>query len=345
MHTLSVRNVNEALAAGIELLRLRGVERDSRNGPVIMADNPVTTIYARPWERVLFCPKRDANPFFHLVESLWMLAGRKDVKTVATYVKRMATYSDDRVTLNGAYGWRWRQHFVQDQLAWAIRRLAADPNDRRVVIGMWDPDVDMAGAASSKDVPCNTQIYVWITVDGKLSITVTCRSNDLIWGAHGANAVHFSYLQEYIACALGIPMGAMYQVSNNYHAYLKTLEPLADYPTPNAVSDPYVTQEFEPTMPLHSGNTQEFDEDVAMLLDENVTFGLRSPWLRKVAVPVMKAHQAYRDKANGERFENAQACVAQIRAHDWRLACSEWLSRRQAEHLRAADDGVSHEQA
>src|ERR1041385_2620797 len=103
MHTLYVRNVHEALPRAIEHLLSEGIERDSRNGPVLMTEYPVTTVYTLPCERVLFHPQRDANPFFHLYEALWMIAGRRDLKPLLRYARNMGNYSDDGETLHGAY--------------------------------------------------------------------------------------------------------------------------------------------------------------------------------------------------------------------------------------------------
>ena len=79
MHVIRARNVQEALVVGLQDLRRYGVERESRNGPVVVFPEPVTTVCERPEERVLFHCERDANPFFHLFEALWMLAGRNDL--------------------------------------------------------------------------------------------------------------------------------------------------------------------------------------------------------------------------------------------------------------------------
>ena len=104
MKVLSVRNVHEALPRALKLLQQQGIERPSRNGPVLQAPWPVTTVYQNPLERVVFWPERDANPFFHLYESLWMLAGRNDIAPLTRYAKNMANYSDDGETQHGAYG-------------------------------------------------------------------------------------------------------------------------------------------------------------------------------------------------------------------------------------------------
>jgi hypothetical protein len=76
MHVINARNVNEAYVVGLGYLRAYGKEQNSRMGKVLVVDHPVCTTYERPYERVLFNSERDANPFFHFMESLWMLAGR-----------------------------------------------------------------------------------------------------------------------------------------------------------------------------------------------------------------------------------------------------------------------------
>lgn len=197
MHVINARNVQDALLSGLPFLKFKGVKRSSRNGEVLVAEGPVTTEYARPRERVLLLPERDANPFFHLFESLWMLNGNEDVAPLVHYVKRMATFSDDGKIFHGAYGHRWQHHFHFDQLTLIIRALKANPDDRRCVLQMWDTIADLGWP--KRDIPCNTQAYFSRDYLGRLDMTVCCRSNDIIWGAYGANAVHFSMLQEFLA--------------------------------------------------------------------------------------------------------------------------------------------------
>lgn len=230
MLVIKERNVNGALASALLMLHEKGELRSSRNGTVTAFPTPVTTMYVRPTERVLFSPMRNANPTFHLVESLWMLAGRNDVKFPATFVKNMKAFSDDSDTFWGAYGYRWRDFFGWDQIDKAIQELTDNPESRRVVIGMWNamddtgvafgkgsPDF-IVGQSGGKDVPCNTHIYL-DRRDGKLNMTVCCRSNDILWGCYGANAVHMSILQEYMALSIGCPVGWYCQVSNDLHLY------------------------------------------------------------------------------------------------------------------------------
>lgn len=209
----------------------RAIEvEDSRNGPVYRLPGVTQLVYMKPWERVLFSPARDANPFFHLMEAFWMLAGDNYVRFPAEFNKRFLEYSDDGVTVHGAYGYRWHNHFpiensryklvcgeTTEQIMVILRELAENPASRRAVLQMWDPVADLG--SDSKDVPCNLGCCFDVDVDGFLNMTVFNRSNDALWGACGANAVHMSMLQELIAGCLGYKIGKYRQVSNNMHIY------------------------------------------------------------------------------------------------------------------------------
>lgn len=154
-----VNDAFRALAGAFMSGRLCGVpltEGDSRCGRVRRLEEPLTVTYELPGRRVLANRARDANPFFHLAEAMWMLAGRDDVRLPATYVKRVAEFSDDGRTLGGAYGRRWRRHVTSrvddrvgpdplevDQLDYLASHLAAFPDSRRAVLQMWDVEQDM----------------------------------------------------------------------------------------------------------------------------------------------------------------------------------------------------------
>lgn len=185
MMTISARNVEEAWA--LFVLKMKGSdhyvrERASRGRVVKEFIYPVTTLYTRPDECWLRDPARDANPFFHVYEALWILSGGNDVTRPAYYAKQIREYSDDGLTLAGAYGWRMRHAFGRDQLSDVIDLLARDPDTRRAVITLYDPRHDLPfGASNSRDVPCNTTIY-FKQYDGILDMTVCNRSNDAVWG-------------------------------------------------------------------------------------------------------------------------------------------------------------------
>ncbi|KKK75046.1 hypothetical protein LCGC14_2877660, partial [marine sediment metagenome] len=239
-YVVQARNVNGAWQRGLELLWLQGVQRKSRAGDVRELPSPTITIYLKPQERVLFDPVRDANPFFHLFEAIWMLAGREDLAPMAAILKRMSDYSDNGQTLQGAYGHRWRRYYFIDQVEEVIKLLKKDKQSRRAVIAMWGTG-DLANQ-KSKDLPCNTHLYFKVR-DDLLDMTVCNRSNDIIWGLYGANAVHMSVLMEYMAARLDLELGTMTTLSDSFHAYVDVLEkhrnrsPQYDYYTTEAWRD------------------------------------------------------------------------------------------------------------
>ena len=314
MNLLEARNVHEMLPIALNLVLKRGIECESRNGPVIRMEGPVLLCYNRPTERVLFWPQRDANPFFHLVEAVWMLAGRRDVNTLVKYAKQIGEYSDDGQIFNAPYGYRWRHHFQVDQIALIAERLRENPNCRRQVLSNWDPYQDLPNQAS-KDLPCNTQAYFQRGFNGELDITVVNRSNDLVWGCCGANAVHFSFLQEYVAYKIGCPVGKYYQFTNNLHVYKEVLTPGLISIADGFQASPYELDEVEP-----------FPMDVELHEAEDIfnEYGVTGKFLQRVVAPVMSVHRLYKEK----KYELALASCASIVASDWRRACVEWLERR-----------------
>lgn len=314
---IRAKNVNEALVEGLWFLKAAGLKEDSRNGPVLVAPGPVITEYKYPVERVLFHPLRDANPVFHLMESLWMLAGAKHVDWLNMFNSNMQTYADDGI-LHGAYGYRWRSRFGIDQLHMIIAELRANPNSRRAVLAMWDATCDLN--VNAKDIPCNTHIYFDLR-GGALNMTVCCRSNDAVWGAYGANAVHFSVLQELLAAALGAPVGLYRQISNNFHIYVDNPQVQALMNTLVAeVYDPYDLLENTPAPLLAQGESFEaFLEDCAALVyAPKGRFQTR--FFNDVAVPLMCAYLGRRT-GTPIYWDSIAQC-------DWKNSFQEWVARR-----------------
>lgn len=221
---------DDALLLGINHLMNIGNIEASRAGEVLVSPLPVTTMWGPNRSLASLNPTRDANPFFHLNEAIWMLLGDNDATCLDTYVSDFnKRFGESNGTIHGAYGYRWRHAFGFDQLDWIIDKLKEDPHSRQCVLQMWDCRPELIGQndlmGSYKDRPCNTHVY--FRIQGKaLDMTVCCRSNDMIWGAYGANIVHFGVLHEYVAAMTGVLVGTYYQMSNNFHAYMNVLGPL-----------------------------------------------------------------------------------------------------------------------
>jgi hypothetical protein len=313
---------------------------DSRNGPVMVAPGPVVTEYIYPMNRVLFSPKRDANPFFHLMEALWMLGGRQDVAFVEYFNKNIRQYSDDGEKFYGAYGWRWRNHFERDQLAKIARMLKHDPTTRRAVLGMWDPMTDLEVAW--RDVPCNTTVYFDVRY-GRLNMTVCNRSNDALWGCYGANAVHFSFLQEYIAALVQVPVGTYYQFSNNLHIYLDKITTPADLT--DLAMDLDITDEYKrgiSTHPLMSVGYKLWHEDLQLFLDDPRGVRLyHDPFFDNVVSPM---YIAWKSRKEGD-IQMCRSYLEAIKAQDWRVACEEWVARRESAAVDPVTASSGHPRA
>jgi hypothetical protein len=338
MYTIEATSVSNGLAKALTLLDKHGQGEDSRNGPVVAMPEPVGIQYLWPQNHVLTSPMRDANPFFHMAEAFWMLAGRNDVATVAHYTKQIKNYSDDGETFHGAYGYRWRNYFGYDQLSAIIGELKDNPRSRRCVLAMWDgsEEGDLKVAINGgKDVPCNTHAYFKIVkeVDGNphLNMTVSNRSNDALWGAFGANAVHFSILMAYVADSIGVGIGYYHQISDNLHIYTDVLprekwEPLrADL----VAHDPHVDLSYS-TSPreVYLRTRAEWDHAAKLVVARNWDAiewqRFTSRYFGAVVRNVLLSYDLYK---TGD-FKKALIAAEQIGDKAWRAACVEWLQRR-----------------
>jgi thymidylate synthase len=355
-----------------------------------MIEEPVIITYTHPRERVLFNQARDANPFLHLYESLWMLAGRNDVAPLKYYVNTIDQFSDDGKTLNGAYGYRWRhaEHYEYsdpdslyrseniDQLQILIQHLKAQPESRRAVLQMWNVEDDLLkigrncsncgypqynsqhedccpdgnkhdNVKSSKDLCCNLSVMFSIREERNseaeyqmampmptkkcLDMTVTNRSNDMIWGMLGANVVHFSFLQEYMAAHLGCEVGVYNQFTNNLHVYEKGWEPdkWLDDKTSSGMGHQY---ERPKSFPLIK-DPAVFDKELPLIVQHysHQRKGLsgydpiyREPFLATVAEFMFLAFQCHKARA----YDNALKACSMIAADDWRIASVNWIEKR-----------------
>lgn len=325
---IRVRNVNQALGEGFWLLKTSGADEPSRAGPVRVARGPVVTEYSRPTERVLFNADRDANGVFHLLEALWMLAGDNHNQFLLPYNARMAEYSEPDGTIHGAYGHRWRRAFGIDQIDAIIKELRMTPSSRQCVLQMWDAGLDLG--VDKRDRPCNTHVYFDARPDSLghryLNMTVCCRSNDALWGAYGANVVHFSILQELIAAGVGVPVGEYRQISNNFHAYwnVPVAKKFLELPPPT----PRNSYPAEVIPLVAKGETyQDFLRDCLWLVtDRPAPRDYTTSFFRSVVLPLKDAYDARR-----AGLRTWRAILDSVADCDWKLAFQQWADRRKNE--------------
>lgn len=318
MKTLTDRNVNIIFPMGIQLLNLEGISRKSRNGPTLEIMEPVAVTYTHSDERVLFDENRDSNPFFHLFESLWMLAGRSDVAFLDQYNSQMKQYSDDGEGFNAAYGQRLRSGFGLDQIDTVIKRLRANPDDRRAVLQIWDPK-DLV--KDSRDLACNIVIAPRIR-RGRFDWTVFNRSNDYVFGMTGANVVHLSIIQEYMARMIGVEPGSYTQITNCLHAYTENPVWQRVKDTQLKFHDLYTVGKVKP-FPLVT-KVHDWDNDLKRWMDcPWADHKYADPFFNQVAKPMAIVHRAHKENKDGLKY------ASRIEAQDWKVACCKWLERRE----------------
>ena len=344
MFNFKIDEPSAGLREVLDALASHGITEDSRNGPVIRFPAPVCLEYVNPRRRLLTDPLRDANPFFHLFETLWMFAGMDEIQPLLLFNSGMAQYSDDGVKLRGtAYGHRWRSKWG-DQLRTVIQKLTDNPEDRRIVMSMWDPAEIFL--REGKDFACNLQVlfstrpavYKGSSPSTKefqrrlLDMTVTNRSNDVIYGAMGSNMFHFSMLHELVAHHANLELGTYYQMANNLHLYTEMDTQKKIWQSRNdimAVSD---------ESPDHSLT----DEDAPMDIFQYGTYvrssGSEMPtnsYLKNVVHPLISAYRIYKTKTLtgievplSRRYDMAISLIEHCSSRQLREACAAWMNKR-----------------
>lgn len=216
-----------------QFLLKEGDNTASRNGATVELLN-FKTIVKNPIKRCVGGYKRNINIFFLLAEALWIACGKRDVEFLDTYNGQLKQYSDNGSWYHAPYGWRLRKWGVDsmadmneennhamfqgkiDQLRIAVEALEKNPEDRRVVLAIWNPEYDLG--KTSQDLPCNDLLMYKIR-HGKLYTTIANRSNDLNLGLT-TNVFQFSFLSEIVAKILGVGLGDQVHNSQSLHLYM-----------------------------------------------------------------------------------------------------------------------------
>lgn len=163
------------------------------------------------------------------------------------------------------------------------------------------------------------------------------------WGALGANYVHFSFLQEYVAAHLGLEVGVYNQVSNNLHVYTERFEPekwLASdqfwvIPDPKEGQEEYGIRYWEfytyrtPPLTPFIKDPATFDTELPHFVKEHEGEALllsdwKEPFLDKVAKPMLEAFRLHKLK----NYDASQYWLDKIESADWKIASENWINKR-----------------
>ena len=164
------------------------------------------------------CPP--INPAFTIVDTFWVLSGRRDSKFINYWNKRLPKFAGSGKYYYGAYGYRLRNNLNIDQINKAYYALKNDNSSRQIVLQIWDPIKDLPyknGKPRNKDIPCNLLSMLKIR-DNKLEWMQIVRSNDMFLGVP-QDLPQFTTIQEIICGWLDIELGTYSHLSDSLHIY------------------------------------------------------------------------------------------------------------------------------
>lgn len=208
------------------LVNPRGFDTYELNDVVLIAWNPRV--------RVIQLKNRRYNPVFGLIEFLHFFTGDSKPDMLSHYVKNVKNFVNPATgLLDGCYAPRLtnlelydprvypkRKTLRLNQLELVYRRLKKDPNTRRAVISIYNPVYDYND--DSLDIPCN-DFLIFRQIDGKLNLTVICRSSDYYIGFI-YDTFEFQLLQEVVAGWLGLDVGDFIYHLASVHLYARDAE-------------------------------------------------------------------------------------------------------------------------
>lgn len=153
-------------------------------------------------------PSRNLNYRFAVAEWLWIMSGTDNLQYISQYNAQIAQFSDDGLTLAGAYGPR-----IKDQLSWLLLKLD-DLETRQAVITIWKP-----GPLPSKDIPCTIALQ-FLYRDERLNLIITMRSSD-VWLGFPYDFYTFSQLLNCVCGVKNLDVGWVQFNLGSSHLYME----------------------------------------------------------------------------------------------------------------------------
>jgi len=153
--------------------------------------------------------KPNTSWLYMCAEPLWVLSGSSQLNWCPEIEKIQGPYSDNQVTLAGAYGPPFKA-----QMEYVIDKLNSDRNTRQAVMTIW-----RRNPMESKDIPCTVAIQ-FIIRDEVLNCIVTMRSSDVGMGLP-YDMLTFACMTAEIASKLedSTGLGLCYITAGSRHIY------------------------------------------------------------------------------------------------------------------------------
>lgn len=173
----------------------------------------VSARIAKPRARLSRSETR-GKAFSCLGELIWYLSKSNALAPIKRYISAYANDSEDGETVYGGYGPRLFGTDGQDQVANVIQLLRESPTSRRAVIQLFSAaDISVR----RKEIPCTTTLQ-FIARGDSLHMITNMRSNDAYKGLPH-DIFCFTMIQEIIARALSLEVGAYHHMVGSLHLY------------------------------------------------------------------------------------------------------------------------------
>lgn len=149
---------------------------------------------------IVTIPSRKINYRFMAAEAYWILTGQQGLDELTPYCEKMRAFSDDGITLSGAYGPR----FIS-QSRYIVDSLVNDESTRQAVLTIWERN-----PRPSKDIPCTVSLQ-WLLRSNKLHCIAHMRSQD-VWLGWPYDVFSFTMMTCYLIGLAG--KGGIWKLGN-----------------------------------------------------------------------------------------------------------------------------------
>lgn len=206
LETLTFDGVEGAYLALLRLATEKPEHRISARGNDAREVIGVGFTLLNPRQRIPYLAQRKANPVFQVAESLWYLAGRRDLEMIGYYAPSMRASSADGVHLGGsAYG-----HTLFTPEADGVSPfdrvldlLRTERDSKRGYLSVFS--TSELAIDDNPDVACLAGLHL-LPRGNELHMVCTMRANDLDCGLL-SDVFSFTMIQEYAAVQLGLELG------------------------------------------------------------------------------------------------------------------------------------------
>jgi len=192
----------------------RGMEVREIRDCSMQIDDPMQNIYTHP--------VRSSQLKYIAAELLWYFSGTDNPKFIENYASMWKHLHNDDGTVNSAYGaliFRDRNEHGFTQYEWVIESLKKDKDSRQAFMHFNKPKHQFL---ENKDQVCTLQALFHIRED-KLHMTLTMRSNDVIYGFMTDwaffSVMHYHTFLELKKTYPELEMGSYTHISHSMHLY------------------------------------------------------------------------------------------------------------------------------